>query len=111
MEAMDDVVATTTSFSCLLSKLSRLFYMQENAIATMSECVTVIKPVLLPSPNGRQEGDYNLIHIPLRLYSALVHPILQVLLPQNRLKDSCTNGRAVEGLSSHYLPEINSRFI
>ena len=42
---------------------------------------TSIKPVVLNDTDGEQEGQFSLIHIPLPLYSALLQPILQVLLP------------------------------
>ena len=41
-----------------------------------------IKPIFLnDSTDGIQEGQFSLIHIPLPLYSALLQPILRVLLP------------------------------
>jgi len=42
-----------------------------------------VKAISLNSTNGdkQQEGQFSLIHIPLPLYSALLQPILQVLLP------------------------------
>jgi hypothetical protein len=40
-----------------------------------------IKPVVTQTTNGTQEGQFSLIHIPLPLYSALIQPILRVLLP------------------------------
>ena len=41
----------------------------------------IVKPILLTSTDGTQEGQFSLIHIPLPLYSALLQPILRVLLP------------------------------
>src|SRR5882757_5573677 len=41
-----------------------------------------IKPTVVTSTDGcEQEGQFSLIHIPLALYSSLLQPILQVLLP------------------------------
>jgi hypothetical protein len=43
---------------------------------------------------NKQEGQFSLIHIPLPLYSALIQPILRVLLPNG----GPTNQREPEGL-------------
>jgi len=43
----------------------------------------IIKPILTPTTNGTQEGQFSLIHIPLDLYSTLLQPLLRVLLPHS----------------------------
>jgi len=55
---------------------------------------TNIKPIILNTTNGEQEGQFSLIHIPLPLYSSLLQPILAVLLPHG----GPTNPNDPEGL-------------
>jgi hypothetical protein len=59
----------------------------------------IIKPILVPSTNGTQEGQFSLIHIPLPLYSALLQPILRVLLPHGGPTCSEEPEGLLEGLS------------
>jgi len=51
-----------------------------------------------------QEGTYNLIHIPLDIYSALLQPILQILLPHGASPD------LAEGVDD-FGPESRHRFL
>ncbi len=61
---------------------------------------TRIKPIVLHSTNGNpQEGQFSLIHIPLPLYSALLQPILQVLLSHGGPAESNEPEGPLEGLS------------
>ncbi|PNY25326.1 Uncharacterized protein TCAP_04748 [Tolypocladium capitatum] len=48
------------------------------------------------------DGTYTLIHIPLELYSALLQPILRVLLPQTQTVDASRDApeRRLEGLTA-----------
>lgn len=45
------------------------------------------------------EGELNLVHIPLELYSTFLQPILQVLLPQGQSLTSSSNGISRQGLT------------
>src|SRR4051812_15178426 len=68
-------------------------------LSFMSEDTTV-KPILLNSTDvGSQEGKFSLIHIPLSLYSSLLQPILQVLLPHGGPTSSEGPEGLLEGLS------------
>jgi hypothetical protein len=59
-----------------------------------------IKPTVVTSTDGcEQEGQFSLIHIPLRLYSALLQPILRVLLPHGSPTHPNDPEALVEGLS------------
>lgn len=60
-----------------------------------------IKPVLTDT-NGEQEGQFSLIHIPLELYSALIQPILRVLLPHGGPTNPNDPEGPLEGLSKDY---------
>lgn len=80
-----------------------LFYISKRPHARanrsfMSEDINV-KPILLPDTDGTQEGQFSLIHIPLPLYSALLQPIIRVLLPHSG--STCTEDPEglLEGLS------------
>ena len=59
----------------------------------------IVKPILLTSTDGTQEGQFNLIHIPLPLYSLLLQPILRVLLPNDGPTFSDQPDSLLEGLS------------
>jgi hypothetical protein len=79
-----------------------LFYIRKRTYARAERPFTsedIIKPILTTSANGTQEGQFSLIHIPLPLYSALLQPILQVLLPHGG--PTCTEEPegVLEGLS------------
>ncbi|TVY33055.1 hypothetical protein LSUB1_G008594 [Lachnellula subtilissima] len=58
-----------------------------------------IKPILWNDTNGQQEGQFSLIHIPLPLYSALLQPILRVLLPHGGPTQNHEPEGLLEGLS------------
>lgn len=58
-----------------------------------------VKPILWSDTNGQQEGQFSLIHIPLPLYSALLQPILRVLLPHGGPAHSDEPEGLLEGLS------------
>jgi hypothetical protein len=59
-----------------------------------------IKPTVVTSTDGcEQEGQFSLIHIPLSLYSALLQPILQVLLPLGGPTHQNDPDGPLEGLS------------
>ncbi|KAG0646603.1 hypothetical protein D0Z07_7353 [Hyphodiscus hymeniophilus] len=60
----------------------------------------IVKPILYPTTNGTQEGHFSLIHIPLPLYSALLQPILRVLLPNGGPTHSEEPEGLLEGLSA-----------
>jgi hypothetical protein len=52
-----------------------------------------------PITDGTQEGQFSLIHIPLQLYSALLQPILRVLVPHGGPTCSEEPEGLLEGLS------------
>jgi hypothetical protein len=58
-----------------------------------------IKPIILKGTDGEQEGQFSLIHIPLPLYSALLQPILRVLLPHGGPSNATDSEDLFEGLS------------
>jgi hypothetical protein len=59
-----------------------------------------IKPTVVTSTDGcEQEGQFSLIHIPLALYSSLLQPILQVLLPHGGPTHQSGPEGLLEGLS------------
>jgi hypothetical protein len=59
-----------------------------------------IKPTVVTSTDGcEQEGQFSLIHIPLPLYSALLQPILRVLLPHGGPMHHNDPDGLLEGLS------------
>src|ERR1700733_2018467 len=58
-----------------------------------------IKPVFLKDTDDVQGGQFSLIHIPLPLYSALLQPILQVLLPHGGPAHRGEPEGILEGLS------------
>jgi hypothetical protein len=65
----------------------------------MSEEINV-KPILWKSTDGTsQEGQFSLIHIPLPLYSALLQPILRILLPHGNPTPSTCSEDLLNGLS------------
>jgi hypothetical protein len=59
----------------------------------------LVKPITYTGTNGDQEGQFSLIHIPLPLYSALLQPILRVLLPHGGPTGSEEPEGLLEGLS------------
>jgi hypothetical protein len=62
-----------------------------------------IKPTVVTSTDGcEQEGQFSLIHIPLDLYSSLLQPILQVLLPYGGPTHHKRPEGLLEGLSLDY---------
>lgn len=61
---------------------------------------TQVKPVLCNCTDGPQEGQFSLIHIPLPLYSALLQPILRILLPHGGPTGSDEPEGLLEGLST-----------
>jgi len=59
-----------------------------------------VKPTVVTSTDGcEQEGQFSLIHIPLPLYSALLQPILRVLLPHGGPTHPNDPEGLLEGLS------------
>ncbi|KAE8440970.1 hypothetical protein EG329_006159 [Mollisiaceae sp. DMI_Dod_QoI] len=58
-----------------------------------------IRPIVVPGTDGEQEGQFSLIHIPLHLYSSLLQPILQVLLPHGGPTHNNEPEGLLEGLS------------
>lgn len=58
-----------------------------------------VRPVVVHDTDGKQEGHFCLIHIPLQLYSSLLQPILRVLLPHGGLRHSSEPEGLLEGLS------------
>src|SRR5271155_3296114 len=67
-------------------------------VSFMSEKIS-IKPIILDDTDGTQEGQFSLIHIPLSLYSALIQPILRVLLSQGGPTCQNETEAILEGLS------------
>ncbi|CAG8978879.1 hypothetical protein HYALB_00005216 [Hymenoscyphus albidus] len=61
---------------------------------------TLVKPILVEHTDGIQEGQFSLIHVPLHLYSALLQPILRVLLPHGGPTGSDEPEGLLEGLST-----------
>lgn len=66
----------------------------------MSEDNISVKLMMDPSTNPFQEGQFSLIHIPLHLYSSLLQPILQVLLPTGIRTNPSNSEGILGGLSS-----------
>jgi hypothetical protein len=58
-----------------------------------------VEPIVVIDTDGKQEGQFSLIHIPLQLYSSLLQPILRVLLPHGGPSQSCEPEGLLEGLS------------
>jgi hypothetical protein len=86
------------SRAILVFYISRKFQAEEG-LSFMPEDTT-IKPILLNGADlGSQEGQFSLIHIPLPLYSALLQPILQVLLPHGGPTSPNEPEGVLEGLS------------
>jgi hypothetical protein len=69
-------------------------------LSLMSEDTT-IKPIVVDDTDGTQEGQFSLIHIPLSLYPAFLHPLLRILLPHGGPSPACPNEPEglLEGLS------------
>ncbi|TVY18147.1 hypothetical protein LARI1_G003657 [Lachnellula arida] len=71
---------------------------RHGGLSSMPEDINV-KPILWNDTNGQQEGQFSLIHIPLPLYSALLQPILRVLLPHGGPTQNHEPEGLLEGLS------------